>query len=356
MDCETCRQNELQGNSTAGKIKISLPALSCFQKSISQPITRRHRVCRKGVPPVQKSRLGPCPSDDYVAKTAQVFYDVTQCLGIQESEYFFALINRESRFQITAQSATGASCYGQLTGIAIADINQRFLPYNSNDENCAEVFSHFQPLPVKKKGRRYTKTSTARCRAYSNPYSCLFYSALYYKKALERAERLVRDMDMILVRVKGQRRPWVFKDQDQYDEYFKTQDKGQIVSEQRLSLLQNKQLAAHVIAMTAYNGGPSVERGFRHYINQIKSRMWHPLHQRNIISMIFSKTPWGIPQGDFVDSFTRSLKAQKAYRSETVGYTKDVFSDYEKISQGIAPACGVLPAKKALTPEGQYSI
>ena len=291
-----------------------------------------------------------------MAKTAQVFYDVTQCLGIKDSEYFFALINRESRFQITAESHTGASCYGQLTGIAIADINQRFLePYKRSDnENCAKVLNHFQDLPTQRTGKySYRKPPVTRCTAHSNPYSCLFYSAIYYKEALKRAEKLVRDMDMILVKVKGQKGYWIFRNQAQYDAYFKGKDKTAIVDEKRISLLQNKKLSAHVIAMTAYNGGPSVEGLFKKYINQIKGRIWHPTHQQSILSMLFSKDPWGIPPGDFVDSFSESIREQ-GRSEEVVNYAKNVFNDYENISRGLSPACGALPAEKIRNPERQY--
>lgn len=360
-DCVECRQNDLQADATTVPPTISIPALRCFQKSIEQPV-RRHRICQEGHPPSQKTEHAPCPTEEYPSQTAQAFYDVTQCLGIKNSEYFFALINRESRFQITAESPTGASCYGQLTAIAMEDINRRLQdrnrlphPYNSDEKNCGTVNNHFEPLPTEtRESGGFRKTGQALCRLHSNPYSCLFYSAFYYKQALDRAIRLVDRMDLLIVKVKESEKSLVFRDQDHFDSYFANRDKGEITSVKRISLIQDKELAAQVIALAGYNGGPGKVRNiFRNFVNNIKARLWHPSSQRAILSMLFSKIPWGIPKGDLISALSDQISSQ--YREETGDFATAVLADYERISSGLAPACGSIPAKDALTPEKQYT-
>lgn len=360
-DCVECRQNDLQADTATVPPTFSIPALRCFQQSIEQPVGR-HRICQEGRPPAKRTEHAPCPTEEYVSQTAQAFYDVTQCLGIKDSEYFFALINRESRFQITAESPTGASCYGQLTAIAMEDINRRLHkrsrlphPYNSDTKNCGNVINHFEPLPTEEReNRRYKKTELALCRLYSNPYSCLFYSAFYYKQALDRAIRLVDRMDLIIVKVKESKRSLVFRDQDHFDHYFANRDKGDIISVKRISLIQDKKLAAQVIALAGYNGGPGKVRSiFKNFVNNIKTRLWHPKSQRAILSMLFSKIPWGIPKGDLIGALSDQISSK--YRKETGDYATAVLKDYERISSGLAPACGTIPAKDALTPERQYT-
>ena len=362
-DCAECRGKNIQEGTLTTAPTISIPALKCFQQAINQSIAR-HRSCEEGKPPSKRVPHGPCPTKDYISQTAQAFYDVTQCLGIKESEYFFALINQESKFHITAQSGTGASCYGQLTGIAIEDINRRInnrMPYEGNQKNCETVSSHFQKLPVTKvkktnsKGRTYyayVKTESALCRLHSNPYSCLFYAAAYYQEALKRARRLVDRMDLVLVKMKDGKK-LIFKDEDHYEGYFSTRDVKQIASTTRISLIQDKDLATQIIALASYNGGPGKVRNiFRKLMDDVKGRLWHPSSQKAILSMLFAKIPWGIPKGDFVDVFSDHLTSQ--YRKETGDYAKHALKAYENISKGLAPACGAIPAEDALKPEKQY--
>ena len=291
-------------------------------------------------------------------------------MGIENPEHFFALINQESRFQITAESHTGASCYGQLTGIAVEDINRRFLSsaikrMNKNEAGCENLRENWEKLSAEKrrnsKGERYWgKTETALCRAHSNPYSCMLYSTVYYQHTLNTARKVIDSMDMILVRVQGENNPMIFKDEKHYKKYFSTRDRSRIVSEKRISLIQDRELTAQILAFTAYNGGPgAMESFFTTYIDTVKGRLWHPNSQKKMISMLFSKVPWGIPTGDFLDTFTGHMmeKAKEdkndAFRVETAKYAKNVLKGYEKIAEGRRPACGNIP-KAILKPEGQY--
>ena len=354
-NCTECQQQTLKEEAITKAPSLLIPARRCFEQAINQSV-KRHRTCKAGRPPSKRVDRNPCPTEEYISQTAQSFYDVTQCLNIENPEYLFAMINRESKFHITAESKTGASCYGQLTGIAIEDVNRRIKkrkPYNNDQKSCETVARHFQHLPVKKKGGKYRKTRTALCRLHSNPYSCMVYSAFYYKEALKRAKRLIHRMDLILVAMKGSKKRMIFRDQDHFDNYFKTRDKDQIASTTRISLVQDKDLVAQIVALAGYNGGPGKVRGlFKRFMNDIKSRLWHPSSQKAILSMLFAKIPWGIPNGDFVDTFADHLSVQ--YRKETAEYAKHVLTEYEDISRGLAPACGVIPAKDALQPEGQF--
>ena len=359
-DCTECRQKELSEGAVTKPPSLLIPALRCFQQAVNQSV-KRHRSCKGGRPPSKRVRHGPCPTEEYVSQTAQAFHDVTQCLDIKESEYFFALINQESKFHITAQSWTGASCYGQLTGIAIEDINRKMkikTPYNTTLKSCEAVDRHFQKLTVERRKRKnskyyqYVKTRDTLCQLHSNPYSCLLYSAFYYKEALKRARQLVDDMDLILVTTKDSKQ-MMFRDQYHYENYFRHNDKQTIKSTFRISLLQDKEVAAQIIALASYNGGPGKVRNiFKRLMSKVKGQIWNHNSQQSMLSMLFSKVPWGIPKGDFVDVFSNHLTSQ--YKKETGEYAKHVLREYEKISKNLAPACGVIPAKEALKPEKQF--
>ncbi len=357
--CPDCPDPSSQSQSfqAAAKTFASVPALSCFQSSIKQTI-QRHSICPGGDPDkLEKQSSKPiCFSGKYISGTARVFYDVAKCLGMRQPEYFFALINRESRFQITARSATGASCYGQLTGIAIADVNSRFLPYRGKDaKSCGAINNHFERLPTK--GHKRSRTAT--CAAHSNPYSCLMYSAVYYMQALKKARQLIDDLDIVIVTMKGKpKERLIFKSREKFEKYFSRpgRSKDDIVKEESISLLQDKETAAQILAFQSYNGGPGNARNkFKSYVNDIKTRIWGGGRtSKNYLGQIFSKKPYGIGPGDFLETFSKYSLANRV-RGETASFPRNVLNDYQSVAGHLAPSCGGIPYKKLTSPPGKFT-
>ena len=356
--CLTCPDPSSQSPSfrAAQKAIASVPTLSCFQSSIRQKI-KNHNICPNGVQEnlERKTKRPICFSDKYTSDTARVFYDVAKCLGMEKPEYFFALINRESRFQITARSPTGASCYGQLTGVAIADVNIRFLPYPGKDKkSCETINKYFDYMPTT--GIRRVDPQTT-CAAHSNPYSCLMYSAVYYTQALEKAKKLIDSLDIVIVTIKGKpKERLIFKTEEEFERHFNKPEnsKSNIASLRRISLLQDKETAAQILAFQSYNGGPESTRNlFKSYIRDIKGFIWGGgSKSKDYIKQIFSKKPWGIAPGDFLETFSNYTK--KGHRQETVSFPENVLNDYHQVTSGLAPSCGNIPYDELTKPPGRF--
>ena len=362
--CPVCDDHSSQGGvlSAPKAIANSVPALRCFQKSVSEPI-QRHTICPNGDESrLKKAKQRICFSAQYMSDTARAFRDVTKCLGLEKPEYFFALINRESRFQITARSRTNASCYGQLTAIAIADVNlmlQRQGGFQGKDaQSCSSVSAFFetmQTMPARGTGRGYRKPSQTVCAAHSNPYSCLMYSAMYYRHSLRIAERAIDDADIVIVTMKGRpKERLIFKSRAEFERHFEKpgNSKKDIAEENSLSLLQDKETAAYMLAFQSYNGGYGSARSlFRRYINNIKGRIWGGGGgSQTYVKQIFSKKPYGITPGDFLETFTKwtanPSDRKRGQRRETRLFPANVLNDYQRVTGGMAPACGNIPYRE----------
>ena len=93
--------------------------LSCLDELKYRPnYFQQPDGCNKGASYPRR----PCFSQLYTAMTMKAFYDISQCLEIDE-HLAFSLFFHESRFIINIKSHTGALCYSQVTGDAVTDFN-----------------------------------------------------------------------------------------------------------------------------------------------------------------------------------------------------------------------------------------
>ena len=354
-EANTCLDCEKKDQILPG-FNLSVPANSCFQTSVKHKL-KKHRLCEQGHPPLEKSTKPICANDSYVSTTAQTFHDVTNCLGIKNPDYLFALFNTESRFQITAMSETGASCYGQLTGIAIADVNQ-WLPVSVDKESpsCKRILHYWKKLDTATQTYPYKKTEQTLCTAYSNPYSCMFYSTLYYKKGLDVAEKALDDLDLVSVKVKGEDEIYLYKDKEEYKKRFPEKLKHRIESVKHISLFESKKDIAYMTALASYNGGyGSVSNLLKDYTNDLKSQIWNNKH--NLRKDVFAKKPVGISSAAFLKTFSgytlKNYGAKRGRRQEVGGYIEKVFKDYSEMFS--SQNCGNLAAKQILKTKSEIN-
>ena len=336
-----------------------VPSLSCFESSIDQGIRGKHTFCsrRDSNSLTTERHTKICNNNEYITKTAEVFHNVSDCLGMKNPEFFFALINRESRFQLTAESKTGASCYGQLTGIAIADINERFIPFkvpSTQKPSCKSITDNWENLTT----NNNRKTRSTICKMSSNPYACLTYSAIYYQQAIQKARNLVDDMDYIKVSLESRpEKSMMFKDEKSLRKYLRNNPKEKITKKQRLSIFKDKELVSQALALQGYNGGPeSVRNLFKNYVNNIKGFTWSSKNPgKSYKQQIFRSKPHGISFSDFVKTFSDYNKkySRLSNRRENASFVKDILKDYKSVTR-YNSSCGNVPVK-AIYPENKFT-
>lgn len=131
----------------------------------------------------------PCVNQTYVKVLRLAFLEVNKCLGI-DLRLSFPLYVHESQLHLSRRSWTGALCSGQMTSIAVEDINRRgFAKYKARP-SCAKVFTHFKLLKTKIVKDHYRMLDSAKCGITSNPYTCFMYSLLFYQSNLNRMQKL----------------------------------------------------------------------------------------------------------------------------------------------------------------------
>lgn len=137
----------------------------------------------------------PCVNKKYVSVMHGAFLEVNKCLGL-DARLTFPLYMHESQLHVSRRSWTGALCSGQMTSIAVEDVNRGSLASYKNNPDCKKVFKHFKALKTQVVKGRYRMTNSARCGITSNPYSCFMYSLLVYKKNFNRMQKLREQFDL----------------------------------------------------------------------------------------------------------------------------------------------------------------
>ena len=146
----------------------------------------------------------PCFSQLYTAMTMKAFYDISQCLEIDE-HLAFSLFFHESRFVLNIKSHTGALCYGQVTGDAVTDFNLllkgRLYPDLKpfvEPSRCPKAWGHFQKIKTTRSVTRHIlRSAQDQCRLNLNPYTCFFYGMGYLKILTYYAEKAVSKANKI---------------------------------------------------------------------------------------------------------------------------------------------------------------
>ena len=364
--CFDCNRNQ-----NKNRLVLNVPARDCFKNSISKSI-KRHTYCFGQPRRLQNSQTPICSTNNYINTTMQVFHDVTQCTDIKRPEYFFALINRESRFQISARSRTGASCYGQLTAVALADINGADGKFTTQDiqkisqnlksskkrEACGRIMKNWSSVPTVTTASYFKKTARGKCTLYSNPYSCLLYSALYYKKGVQHLKKVSDELNSYLVTKKdGQK--MLFLNLPDLVDYIKSRKllTNDIKTISETNFIENEDEVAHLIALKYYNGGPKVASLYKSYITKIKSEIWGKKASRSktrlVNYLLVENPPVGISTADFLQSFSKYTKSNYGsnHAGQVASFGKNVLTDFDSVSKNIQPSCGGLPANALMYPK-----
>lgn len=146
------------------------------------------------------SPMSFCINKKYVEMTSRSFNKMASCFNFSptDKKYIFRLLNHESGFILNNKSRTGAVCYGQMTKVAIKDVNWRLARglyvYKNFVEKCPEVDMERIVIPKellprgKKKEMKeavdITQKNIGRIRCFltHNPESCFFYSMAAIKQ------------------------------------------------------------------------------------------------------------------------------------------------------------------------------
>ncbi|MBE8222125.1 MAG: hypothetical protein HAW60_05290 [Bdellovibrionales bacterium] len=138
----------------------------------------------------------PCVNKKYVSVMHSAFLEVNKCLGL-DARFTFPLYMHESQLHLSRRSWTGALCSGQMTSVAVEDVNRSDFSVYKNNPDCKKVFKHFKMLKTKVTERGgYRMLNSARCGITSNPYSCFMYSLMVYKKNFTRMQKLRVQFDL----------------------------------------------------------------------------------------------------------------------------------------------------------------
>ncbi len=158
----------------------------------------------------RRRRHASCTDQKYVALIHRALTEVGKCTEVNPKDILPLLIH-ESRLGLNAQSETGASCLGQITSSSIDEVYRvDFEPKKSNfkkrfnDSSDCEVtkkgvlesygkFPDEMPVYYDKNGDKHRdwKHSKRRCQFTENPYLCLLFSMRYFKKNLEKSNKIL---------------------------------------------------------------------------------------------------------------------------------------------------------------------
>ena len=263
-----------------------------------------------------------CLNRDYTFLTAKAFNKTADCFGFNKSdkELIFKLFNHESSFLHNVKSSKSARCYGQLTKIALEEINKQI--YFSNSKNpfpysfiFDEVIEQCPGLQTavlnpeiyeqrNKKNMKHFESLVAKtavnCKMTQNPYTCLFYAFYNIKinmvdieKQLEgatssfgRKNNIPEDfkntfsLPILLSEMIGvtniEGRNMVFWDDSEIWNVLRNKDMDQIESIRVLPLFSNEDEVKNIFNLWAYNGGISISGYMEDFIRQLKRSIARP--------------------------------------------------------------------------------
>ena len=255
-----------------------------------------------------------CLNKDYIYLTARAFNKTAECFGFTdlEKEDIFKLFNHESSFLHNIKSNTGAKCYGQLTTIAIKEVNKQI--YFSNTKK-PKTYSYIFNEVIKKcpglqkavlnpKIYENTKTSIsefnqiisqspASCKITQNPYSCLFYSFYNIRINMDAIQKILKGptshsktnkipkefKDKFLLPVPlnsmlgvTNSKDMIFWDDSEVWNTFKNYSKKEDLKNiRKLALFKNEAEVKELFNFWTYNGGISIAKDYMiSFIKQLK--------------------------------------------------------------------------------------
>ena len=251
-----------------------------------------------------------CLNEDYTELTARAFNETADCFGFnrEAKEDIFRLFNHESSFLHNIKSSEGAKCYGQLTGIAIEEINTQIYfrdmkephPYSHIYEDvikeCPNLKSKVLNTELTKtreelggksfdRLKEILKKTPISCKLTQDPYACLFYafynirlnilaigdllskSSSYPLEEQGISQALIEQFhlpiklnEMLVVTADHLEKTLVFLDDEEVVPVLKKPRKEKIesFSAKKVSLFANEEEVQELFSHWAYNGGISI--------------------------------------------------------------------------------------------------
>jgi hypothetical protein len=169
----------------------SLPQAVGFQACIHHVMNKpsgTQLLCEKASDSrksADKRGSAPCPSRELVTYLSETLAYVSHCSGVDPKE-LFSVWAHESRFSPIAVSGTGAGGIAQLTGPAVAEVNDKLHRFAnswvlSDDPSCRDFRSQLTPMEPK-------QNTCARIVMPPNPAKNMVFGAIYYRSMLRAAE------------------------------------------------------------------------------------------------------------------------------------------------------------------------
>lgn len=251
-----------------------------------------------------------CLNEDYVKVTTDALNLVANCFDIPPKS-LFALFNHESRFILNNVSPSKALCYGQLTTGTVETLNNanntRYEYYShlnpesisreehdsiklnhelgKDNPSCNVVKGLFDPVDVVSKetsrGVAYTayKNTSQICSIVSNPYTCMVYSAMNYKRNNVYAKRFLDDAFVFLSDTPRKETGAYVIHKDKHTLVDFMERKGSDPTWNYLSykdhpIFTNKGQVAEILAFYAHNGGwHGIKSLYYQYLTELKIRL-----------------------------------------------------------------------------------
>jgi len=326
-----------------------------------------------------------CINRDYVFLTAKVFNKTADCFGFNkaEKEVLFKLFNHESSFLHNVKSSTGARCYGQLTGVAIKEINKQIyfsnssnpLPYSFIFDEVIERCSSLREVVLDpelyeerdRKSFGHFNTIVSRlptvCKLTQDPYSCLFYALYNFKMNELKTEKELKtatthfntpelfketfSLPILLGEMRGVTgtRDMIFWDDREIWNTLNNHPLESLSNIKTLPLFENQDEVRDLFTVWAYNGGITIADYMRDFIKDLKKNIAKPCSsdsQNKICQYRFAvKQGQGIAttdiEKDFQDYISRHYQVPSTYsrdrarkrRHEVSNFTSHVQSSLE---------------------------
>ena len=303
--------------------------LTCLPEIENRPDNFKSDGCNRGASYPRR----PCFNQIYTAMTMKAFYDVTQCLDVDDRLAFSTLFH-ESRFILNIKSHTGALCYGQVTGQAVADFNSLLegslysqLSSFVETSRCPQVWTHFNKIQTHTVlGKKKIQSPLSRCHLSLNPYTCLFYSIGYLKILTHLMEDTVQRENKIM-RLK-QHNGWIMFWDGESD--LKSQAESSKI--EKMNIFKDELSLINILTVFSYNGGPGIRVQFKKYIRSLKEN----LQEDENLRKTFFEDGLGIDY--FKETFTDFLS--KRYLSgkrgeEVSGFLNKIEQDTARLNQFI---------------------
>ena len=328
-----------------------------------------------------------CLNEDYIELTARAFNETADCFGFnrEAKEDIFRLFNHESSFLHNIKSSEGAKCYGQLTGIAIKEINTQIYfrdmkephPYSHIYEDvikkCPNLKSKVLNTELTKTreelgGKSYDrleeilKKTPISCKLTQDPYACLFYA--FYNIRLnilaigdllnspssyplenqgisqiliEQFHLPIKLNEMLVVTANHLERTLVFKDDKEVAPFLKKPRKENLDSfnAQKVPLFANEKEVLEIFSHWAYNGGISIVTDtdyMKGFIEGIKLSVAAPCSSREQCPDRFSIIEG---KGLATDDIKRKFRAYIGKKYKLNGTKEQVASFLDDINKDI---------------------